>query len=256
MLVTRASERERQMDDVGLGISVIVVTLNEEKNLPGLFACLREQTDRRFDLIVIDGCSADRTNALVAEAGDLVTHHVSERDFGFYDALNKGVRAVRTEFYLVVGADDRLAPDAIADFRAAAAGADIVVADVEAGGHIRRGFHPEKAWIGPSRTMTSHSVGTLIRVSLHKTFGYYSFRYPTLADWHFLKRAFAASATRVHPAPFVAGTFAMDGLSNRNHARTLCELWLVQRETGESAFVQCLLFQLRLWFHFARILSA
>ncbi len=241
-------------NEVSASISVIVVTLNEERNLPGLFVCLREQTDRRFDLIVMDGCSTDKTNALVTEADDLVTHHVSERDFGFYDALNKAVRAVRTEFYLVLGADDRLAPDTIANFRAAAGCADIVVADVEAGGYVRRGFHPQKAWIGPSRTMTSHSVGTLIRTALHETLGDYSFRYPTLADWHFLKRAFAAPATRVCPAPFVAGTFAMDGLSNRNHARTLCELWLVQRETGEGLTVQYLLFLMRLLYHFSSLI--
>ena len=241
-------------NEAGASISVIVVTLNEEKNLPGLFACLRGQTDRCFDLIVIDGCSKDKTNALVEEASDLVTCHVIERDFGFYDALNKGVRAVRTKFYLVVGADDRLAPDAIANFRAAAADADIVVADVEAGGQIRRGFHPEKAWIGPSRTMTSHSVGTLIRATLHETYGYYSFRYPTLADWHFLKRIFIAPGARVRSGSFVAGTFAMDGLSNRNHARTLCELWLVQRETGEGARAQYLLFLARLIYHFRNLI--
>ena len=95
-------------------ISVVIVTLNEETNLPGLFDNLRAQTDRRFELRIIDGGSMDGTNALVRMAGDLVTYHVSELEFGFYDALNKAVRAVRTEVYLVIGADDRLAPDTIA----------------------------------------------------------------------------------------------------------------------------------------------
>jgi glycosyltransferase len=227
-------------------ISIIVVTFNEEKNLPGLFANLRDQTDRAFDLLLIDGCSSDNSYALIREAVDIVTCHVSEPDFGFYDALNKGVRAVRTDFYLVLGADDRLDTDAIANFRAAAHGADVVVASVRAGGRVRSGYRPGNAWLGPSRTMTSHSVGTLIRTSLHDAFGHYSFRYPTLADWHFLKRVFAAPTIRVHQGAFIAGDFAMDGLSNRNQARTLCELWLVQRETGENPLVQYLLFQGRL----------
>jgi glycosyltransferase involved in cell wall biosynthesis len=242
--------------DADTSISVIVVTLNEEKNLPGLLECLRGQTDRRFDLIVIDGGSKDATNALVEKAVDLVTYHVTEQDFGFYDALNKAIRAVRTEFYLVVGADDRLAPDAIANFRSAAVAADIVMAEVEAGGQIRRGVHPEKAWIGPSRTITSHSVGALIRTALHDKFGVYSCRYSILADWHFLKRVLSCSQTRIVSGAFVAGRFSMAGVSNRNFVRTLCELWLVQRDTGESAPVQYLLFQLRLFFHFGRILSA
>jgi glycosyltransferase involved in cell wall biosynthesis len=231
---------------VGPTISVVTVTLNEEKNLPGLFENLRAQTDRDFKLVVIDGSSTDATNDLVRAAGDLVVHHVSEPDFGFYDALNKAVRAVRTDFYLVLGGDDRLAPDAIANFRAAAVNADIVVAAVQAGGRLRSGLHPRRACVGPSRTITSHSVGTLIRTSLHDRFGLYSLRYSVLADWHFIKRVLATPEMRAASADFVAGTFSMAGVSNRNFARTLCELWMVQRETGENPLVQYLLFQVRL----------
>lgn len=236
-------------------LSVIVVTLNEEKNIPGLFSNLRAQTDRRFDLIVIDGGSIDGTNALVTAAGDLVTYHVSEPDFGFYDALNKAVRAVETEFYLVVGADDRLEPDAIANLRASATKADIVVAGIQVGKQVRRGYRPEKAWIGPSRALTSHSVGTLIRTRLHERLGFYSFRYPILADWHFLKRAFADHEVRVAEVGFITGHFSPTGISNCNFVRTLSELWLVQRETGENPLVQYLLFQARLLCHLRKVIS-
>lgn len=237
----------------GPSISVITVTLNEEKNLPGLLENLRSQTDRAFDFLIVDGASRDGTMALVCQAQDLVTYHVSEPDFGFYDALNRGVRALRTEYYLVLGADDRLHRDAIANFRAIADGADIVVAKVQAGALLRSGYHPGNAWLGPSRTITSHSVGTLIRSALHDRFGFYSHRYPILADWHFLKRALSAPQVRVREVPFVAGTFAMDGLSNRSFVRTLCELWLVQRETGENRLVQYLLFQARVLMRMASI---
>lgn len=227
-------------------ISILVVTLNERDNLPGLFASLRAQTDRRFDLVIVDGKSTDGSYEMIGAATDIVTSHVSEEDFGFYDALNRGVRRLKTDFYLVLGADDRLEPDAVANFRAAAVLADIVVAQVDAGGDLRQGYHPRNAWIGPSRTFTSHSVGTLIRTSLHTKLGLYSFRYPTLADWHFLKKAFASKGVHVAQADFIAGFFNTAGLSNQNFVRTLCELWLVQRETGESPLIQCLLFQARL----------
>lgn len=236
-------------------ISIIVVTLNEMGNLPGLFASLRAQTDREFDLLIVDGQSKDETFALVQESRDIVTYCVSEPDFGFYDALNKGIRAARTDFYLVVGADDRLEPTAIADFRAVASCADIVVAGVRASGRIRQGCKPQNAWLGPSRTLTSHSVGTLIRTRLHRDFGYYSLRYPILADWHFLKRALTAPGSRVAAGSFLAGTFATGGLSTRNFVRTLCELWLVQRETGESAAVQYLLFQMRLLYNIRKVVA-
>ena len=246
------------VDETGASatISVVIVTLNEEKNLPGLFDNLRAQTDRRFDLLIIDGGSMDGTNALVRMAGDLVTYYVSERDSGIYDALNKAVRVVRTEFYLVLGADDRLAPDAIANYRAASANADIVMAGVRAGKRLRQGCRPELAWIGPSRAITSHSVGTLIRSALHEKFGAYSFRYPVLADWHFIKRALSSPQTRIVSGEFIAGEFCVIGVSNRNFARTLCELWMVQRETGENLLVQYFLFQARLLCNLGKVLTA
>lgn len=44
--------------------SIIIPTLNEEQFLPHLLASLAEQSDRNFEVIVVDGSSKDRTVAL------------------------------------------------------------------------------------------------------------------------------------------------------------------------------------------------
>jgi hypothetical protein len=90
---------------------------------------------------------------------------------------------------------------------------------------------------------------------MHQQFGFYSFRYPVLADWHFIKRAMSSAHVRIKGADFVAGEFSLSGLSNNNRVRALSELWLVQRETGESPILQYLLFQLRLLYRLRSAIS-
>jgi glycosyltransferase involved in cell wall biosynthesis len=237
-------------------ISVVTVTLDSAPDLPRLIESLRAQVDRNFEFVVIDGGSKDGTRDILESARDVITYAVSEPDRGLYDALNKAIRAVRTEYYLVVGADDLLYPQAIADFRAVAqTGADVVVAAVKAGDTIRRGLHVHRAWLGHAAMTTSHSVGMLFRTRLHDRFGEYPLRYPILADGYFIKRVCTAKDVKAVGADFVAGEFGMQGCSARNLTRVLCESWQIQLDTGESPFVQYLVFQLRLLRYLPRILA-
>jgi glycosyltransferase involved in cell wall biosynthesis len=238
-------------------ISVVTVTLNAAKHLPGLITSLRNQTDRDFEYVVIDGASKDGTQDVIASASDIVTYTISEPDRGFFDALNKAIRVVKADFYVVMGADDRLERDAIEKFKVVAerTGADVVIANVKAGNTVRRGYHPNRRWLGPARMITSHSVGTYMRTNLHERFGNYSWRYPLLADSHYLKRLCMSPDVKVVAGNFLSGEFAMDGFSNNNFVRILCEYWWVQRDTGENPFVQYLLFQLRVLRYWLRSIS-
>ena len=238
-------------------ISVVTVTLNAAEHFPRLAASLRAQSERAFEFVVFDGASTDGTQEAIRAAGDVVSHTVSEPDEGFYDALNKAVRAVKTDFYVVLGADDRLEPTAIANFKSVAEreAADVVIADVRAGGEIRRGYHPERRWLGPASMFTSHSVGTLLRTRLHARFGMYSRRYPLLADSLYVKRLCLAPDVKVVAGNFVSGEFAMGGFSNRSFVQAACEYWWVQRDTGENPLLQYLLFQLRLLRYLPRVVA-
>ena len=237
-------------------ISIVTPTLNAAGTLARLMDSLRAQTDSDFQFIVIDGGSSDGTQALIAAASDIVTFTSSEPDHGFYDALNKGIRAVQTDYYLVVGADDTLAPDAVSNFKSQVrkTGADVVVAGVQAGNRVRRGYHADRGWLGHAAMVTSHSVGMLFRSNLHERFGEYSRRYPILADGHFIKRVCQTPGIKVCEADFIAGNFGLQGMTNRNFINICCETWQIQIDTGEKPVLQFLLFQLRLLRYLPRII--
>jgi glycosyltransferase involved in cell wall biosynthesis len=225
-------------------ISAITVTFNVANLLPGLIDSLRTQTDRDFEWIVVDGNSTDGTVELIKSAGDVVTHWISEPDFGIYDAMNKALQMATGEYYLVLGADDRLNPDAIAQYRnhARQSDADIITALISRNGIIEK-RKPCWPWLYAHHAYVSeHSVGSLIRRSLHKKFGFYSRRYSIGADLLFLKKVCSSPETKLIQADFVAGTFGFSGTSREDRAGAICDYFRGQLETEKHKYFQIILF--------------
>lgn len=236
-------------------ISVITVTFNAAEVLPGLIESLRAQTDREFEWIVIDGNSSDGTVALIKNASDVISHWLSEDDFGIYDAMNKGVRLAHGKYYLVCGADDRLAPSAIANYRMSvlSSDADMVSATVETSSGLIRPNKSRSWLIRPASFVSFHSVGLLIRRDLHSQYGYYSRRFPIAADQYFIKSVCLNPHSQLLIGNFVAGYYSLDGVSGADVPGTMTEIFRIQLETEPYQGLQILLFGLRLLRHYARI---
>ena len=229
-------------------ISIATATFNADDQLPGLIDSLRAQTDRNFEWIVVDGASSDTTIDLLSASGDIVSAWISEPDFGIYDALNKAIRISTGEYYLVLGADDRLLPDAIAQYRhhAAFSGADLVTASILLDDRVSQSKAGRSWWNGMFAFVSGHSVGTLIRRSLHDRFGYYSRRFPVAADMYFIKTACMSPDVRIHQADFVAGEHGKAGVSSVDKAATFCDCFRVQLETERWKLPQIIIFLAKL----------
>ncbi len=228
-------------------LSIVTATLNAADHLPRLIASLRAQTDRDFEWVVADGASADGTLALLKSATDLNIVITSQPDFGTYDALNRAIKAATGDYYIVAGADDSFAPDAIANYRRAiaASGADIVTARAQWGARIMR-VKSGPVWLHSQFALiAAHTLATAIRKDLHRTWGYYTPRYPIAADQYFIIRACQGGARR-HIADFVAGEIGTDGVSSTDFIGNATEVFRVQVATGRSRFVQVILLLLRL----------
>lgn len=236
-------------------ISVITATLNAGKFIGHLAADLDAQTDGDFQWIVVDGGSTDDTLNQFPEALEARITIIQERDFGIYDALNKALRRCQSDYYLVIGADDRLRPDAIAGYRrlAEVSAADIVAASVKDGNVVAMSGRG-KPWLrGHSAYLSHHSAGTLIRRSLHDRFGFYSHAFPIAADQLFVKRSVLGGA-KLHCAPeFVAGEFSRTGVSSVQFTATLFEFTLVQLRTETNRALQLLIFIGRLLRHWKKV---
>jgi glycosyltransferase involved in cell wall biosynthesis len=229
-------------------ISVITVTYNAVHLLSGLIDSLRTQTDRDFEWIIVDGASTDGTVELIKLSSDVVTEWISEPDFGIYHAMNKALQMATGEYYLVIGADDRLNKDAIARYKEHAhhSKADIITALIRYNGTIKH-RKPQWPWLYAHHAYVSeHSVGSLIHKSLHEKFGYYSKRYPIGADVVFLKSVCSNPETKLIKADFVAGTFGFEGKSREDRAGAICDYFRAQFETEKHKYFQIFIFALKI----------
>ncbi|MFA7438315.1 glycosyltransferase [Castellaniella sp.] len=240
----------------GPRFTVVTATFNVAAVLPDLIASLQAQTDPDFEWVVADGASTDDTLMYLEEAARTLDVRVdSRRDFGIYDALNRAIRMARGQYYLVVGADDQLDPNAIRYFREACArtGADLVAAVACSGKQriqVRKRpwewLYAELAYVG------NHSVSLAIRTALHERYGYYSNQYPIAADSLFLLQAIRGGA-QVANEPFVAGVFSQAGASGANALGVMSEKCRILIALGHNRFLQLLLFATRFIVHYRKM---
>lgn len=231
-------------------ISIITATYNAAAHLPRLIESLAAQTDADFEWVVADGASTDGTLALFEQAKARLKNVVvdSRPDFGIYDALNRAVKLAQGEYYLVLGADDVLFPDAIARYKEAAAHsqADLVTASVKCGERYVSRRNPPWVWLyGASAIVSSHAVGTLIKKTLHYRVGFYdAVNYSIYADSEWMLRVFKAGA-HVCRFAFVAGEFGLEGVSNRSQFISFVEQLRAQIANGSPTCLQAFMFALR-----------
>ncbi len=239
---------KRKFDKQASSISIITATYNSVSCLPLLIASLRNQTFKNFEWVVADGGSRDGTLEILDSVDDLSLVVDSRPDFGIYDALNRAIKMCSGDYYIVVGADDILYPDAIDFFYTAIkkSSPDFVSALVhtDSGSIISpekkwKWFYSQRAYIG------AHAVGTLIKKSLHERFGFYSKEFPIAADQYFIRKVCDADVVILY-LDFISGVFSTSGVSSYDRAGMLCESFRVQIRCGENKLVQMILLFIRL----------
>lgn len=102
-------------------VSVVVVTFNNENEIADCIDSLaRELENDRWQLMVIDNCSADRTSETVRlklSALDAIGISMelicNQENLGFTRALNQGLRKSHGEFILILNPDTRLQQESL-----------------------------------------------------------------------------------------------------------------------------------------------
>lgn len=230
-------------------ISVITANLNTIDSIPRLADSLNDQTDLNFTWIIVDGGSTDGSVEWVRKCNFKFNINIIEgKDFGIYDAINKGIRSCVSNYYLVAGADDILSSDAIENFKNTirTSKADIITATVKCGDNLIKAKGPTKTWLyGQSAFLSNHSVGIVIKMSLHKELGYYTNRFPIAADQLFLMKC-QEYGKKINEYSFIAGRYNLEGTSSLDRVGSSVELFRIQIELKRNYFLQLLLLVYRL----------
>lgn len=90
------------------GLSIVIPTYNEEKFLPNLLRCLKASDFQRFEVIVADNKSKDKTIAIAKKFGARICSGGLPGT-----GRNKGIRFAKAERVLFLDADATFPPDFI-----------------------------------------------------------------------------------------------------------------------------------------------
>lgn len=98
-------------------ITVLTPAFNRSHTIERVFESLVQQTDKRFEWLVIDDGSTDDTAALVcelSERADFKIRYFHQPNAGKHVAINTGTALAETDWILILDSDDALTSDAIA----------------------------------------------------------------------------------------------------------------------------------------------
>lgn len=92
-------------------VSVIVVSLNTLSDFKKTIDSINSQKYKNFEIIVIDGNSSDGTIEEIKNKKNYFSNYLIEKDEGIYDAMNKGIDFINSEWTIFLNSGDTFFDD-------------------------------------------------------------------------------------------------------------------------------------------------
>jgi len=214
-------------------ITLITACYNSAPVIRTALESVLAQTWPELEYLVIDGGSTDGTVELLREAEPRFRgkmRWVSERDNGFYEALNKGIRMATGEVIGILNADDFFAADDILAQVAQTfdgAAVDCVFGDIRFVSaanltktvryYSSKHFRP---WLAGFGYLPAHPTFYCRRACFER-FGTYRTDYKIAADHELLLRFLVKERIRYRYIPRVFTVMRMGGMSTRSVESTV-----------------------------------
>ena len=87
-------------------ISIITVVHNNVATINDAINSVLSQTYKNIEYIVIDGASTDGTVGVVQSYTNKIDKFITEKDYGLYDAMNKGITLATGDIIGILNSDD------------------------------------------------------------------------------------------------------------------------------------------------------
>lgn len=251
-LINKKQWGDRRMDqeDNHFTLSIITVTYNAEKELQKTIESILSQQNIKeinIEYIIQDGLSSDKTLSIAKEYKTrlenkgITVNIYSEKDYGIYDAMNRGIRKSQGKWVCLLNAGDsfcdkqslqglkRYLEESIAD---------VLYADYKRiNSYVTRNVRiPDLKEL--RKTMIFCHQAIFIRDYIYRD-NLYNCQYNLVADYDLMFRLYIEGRKFEH-IPIYLIDYDTDGLSAKNMVRTYREIYKVRKDNAviESKFIE------------------
>ena len=205
-------------------VSIITVCFNSAATIVDTIKSIDRQNYKNIEHIIIDGISTDGTLELIKNSG-FTGKLISEKDYGLYDAMNKGIRMATGDIVGILNSDDfypdnNVINDVVEHF--SGRDCDAVYADLDfinvskpkkivrkwRSGHFRY----EKfnfGWMPPHPTF-------FVKREVYEQYGTFNTGLRSAADYELILRFLYVNKVKAEYLPRVLVHMRAGGVSNRN----------------------------------------
>ena len=202
-------------------LSIITINFNNAEGLRRTIGSVRAQTFRDYEHIVIDGASTDCSVDVIKQYADGLSHWVSEKDSGIYNAMNKGILAAKGEYTLFLNSGDYLyADDVLEKVFENEFDEDIVSCgchDVWENGTTIDHYPPKRITLYSVQHSSLSHPSTFIKRDLFNRTTLYNESYRIISDWTYFVQSLIWNNCSYRYFDILVTTFVCDGVSSTNH---------------------------------------
>lgn len=205
-------------------ISIITVVYNAAQYITDCIESIIKQSYPDIEYIVIDGGSTDHTLQEIAKYKHHISHFISEKDEGLYDAINKGLKLATGDVIGILNADDMLVDN---DVISKVVGAFVNHPEIQAVYGDLNYISPStrkivREWRSYQTNKTDIEKGWMpahptlyIKRALFQAYGNYALDLGTAADYDLILRYFYTYKMKALYLPLLMVNMRMGGLSNK-----------------------------------------
>lgn len=216
-------------------VSIITVSFNSAKTIADTIESVLSQDYPEIEYIVVDGGSTDGTVQIIEQYQDRISHSISEKDRGMYDAMNKGIALATGDVVGILNSDDVYMNthivselmELLQSKKAQVVFADLILVDQDNPDRVLRyydsgHFHPNKFKYG---WMPAHPT-VFVRRELYDAVGIFATDYQIAADYEMLIRILAIQRARYAYLPKPVVRMRSGGASTAGLSRN----WILNQE--------------------------
>ena len=202
-------------------LTVITINYNNSAGLDQTLRSVRQQSNRNFEYLIVDGGSTDDSLSIIQKNLDIISRWSSEKDNGEYDGMNKGIRQARGKYLMFLNSGDTFFDEnSVNNLLSIDFTEDFVFGDVciDYGYTMKIKKYPDTLgyWFLYSE-MICHQV-QVIRAQLFHKLGGYNTKIKIVADYDFMIHALVGKKVSYRHVSHTLAIYRWGGKSTQPEA--------------------------------------